>query len=744
MAIGIAAPNASAQGTPPTINWSGPQGGPFPTATTVLPVANPMALTVRWRAFQSTPWLTATATSRTIAPNGTLDITVGIDPTAAASLAVGSYTADIAYRDRATLQWNVLWHLVLDVQPAQLAVDVAPAAPLQVQGPQGGPFSPMGANYTLTNTGNVPVSWGATSDQTWASIAGSNVGLLSPGQSAIVHVDLDSGVLNAFQVGSYTATLDFRRRSDGLLLGSRTIALTVDPAAPASGWTPLSPSPDTRSVFVSSSTGNDANNGLSSGTPKRTIAAAKALLRNGYPDWLLLKCGDTWDESLGQWIVSGRSSTEPTVITNYGTGERPYLRTGNGDGITAIAAGTSPSSINNVAIVGLHMKAHTYVGNGEPSGVNWMIQSSGLLVEDCLIEGYQINVSVPGYGGHKYAIQVRRNVIADAFSTTGTVGHGIYMANAHDVLIEENVLDHNGWSETVPGATPSIFRHGIYIQSGSGTCSNVTVRRNIIANSASHGLHLRPGGVAEDNLFLRNSISLSLGGGNEPNPGGVSVVARGNVVLDGKNIDAANPRGWGIDLANINSGTVAYNIVANQTLASFPIPFNLYGNSSGLGVHDTVFEHNIVSNWGGSVNVAGTSTQLTSILFRNNDFNSTIDTDQLIEHTTASNTAAIDSVQNRFFSINVPTAWMRSGSTNLSLSGWKNLVGDTTSTTIPTGAYADPGRTIATYNQSLGGAASYSAFMTEARRQSKANWRPQYSASAAIGYFRAGFGLVVP
>src|SRR5690606_6289182 len=60
------------------------------------------------------------------------------------------------------------------------------------------------------------------------------------------------------------------------------------------GWAELAPTVDSRSVYVSSSGGDDRNDGLSPESPKRTIRAGYGLLRDGPPDWLLLRSGDTW------------------------------------------------------------------------------------------------------------------------------------------------------------------------------------------------------------------------------------------------------------------------------------------------------------------------------------------------------------------------------------------------------------------------------------------------------------------
>ena len=64
-------------------------------------------------------------------------------------------------------------------------------------------------------------------------------------------------------------------------------------------------------VYVSSSSGNDFNNGFSENTPKRTI---KEALRVG--DTLLLKCGDVFYENIE--INGGK-------LSSYGTGSRPII-----------------------------------------------------------------------------------------------------------------------------------------------------------------------------------------------------------------------------------------------------------------------------------------------------------------------------------------------------------------------------------------------------------------------------------
>lgn len=81
------------------------------------------------------------------------------------------------------------------------------------------------------------------------------------------------------------------------------------------GFTSLKPSANSRVVYVSSSQGNDSNTGLSTSKPVKTLSKARSLVRDGNPDWILLRRGDTWtDERIGTFI-NGKSPTEPAVIS---------------------------------------------------------------------------------------------------------------------------------------------------------------------------------------------------------------------------------------------------------------------------------------------------------------------------------------------------------------------------------------------------------------------------------------------
>jgi hypothetical protein len=74
----------------------------------------------------------------------------------------------------------------------------------------------------------------------------------------------------------------------------------------------------------------------------------------------------------------------------------------------------------------------------------------------------------------------------------------------------------------------------------------------------------------------------------------------------------------------------------------------------------------------------------------------------------------------------------------MSVPVWANMLEDTTSHVGPS-TYLDPERTIATYDRLIGGAGSLESFLAEARQQSKANWRLDYTAARVNQYVRDGF-----
>lgn len=337
----------------------------------------------------------------------------------------------------------------------------------------------------------------------------------------------------------------------------------------AQGWTVFAPSADSRIVYVSDSLGDDGNSGLSVDQPVKSLGVAKGLIRDGYPDQLLLKRGDTWtNQSFGDWTKRGRSATEPLLIGAYGSGNRPLVQTGKSNGINLWNG--SVDTYSNIAIVGIHFQAHANDGVSGPAGINWHRPGQNLLIEDTFVQGYKDNIVVQSVDSTRRMsnLTVRRSIVADAFALNpsyagGSHAQGIYTDRVDGILVEESVFDHNGWNPSVAGADPTINNHNLYIQT---TNTGLTVRDNVIARGSSHGLQARPGGEVSGNLFLDNAIAFFLAG-----DGGT---AADNVVLHGSRRSLypdGGPRGFGIDMMDVAGSQALRNVIAHALDGANPL-----------------------------------------------------------------------------------------------------------------------------------------------------------------------------
>ena len=477
---------------------------------------------------------------------------------------------------------------------------------------------------------------------------------------------------------------------------------TLEPKTPLAvsmgvdGWTVVDPSQDTQIVYVSSSLGDDANDGLTQQTAKKTIASGKSLLRDGFPDWLLLKRGDVWvDEDFGDWSASGRSEQEPVLISAYGQGDRPLLKT-TGNGINTIH-----NSISNIAIIGIHLYAYKRDPDSPDydasayaaSGISWFKSGENFLIEDVYVDSYRTGMVIQNVDDDAASRnwRIRRSAIVDSYSTNSH-SQGLYMHRLSDVHLEENLFDHNGWGNSRDAAKANggatIFNHNIYV---THTNTNVTATGNIVARASSHGIQLRPGGTLENNLFLRNPISILVG--TSLVPSGVDGIVNRNVILEGNDINSSNARGWAINLSYTRSNTMADNIAAHGISDPVNAAGLLIRSETGNPSRDILLQDNIFYDWkrGGPV-IVGDEESATIVSEDNNFY---------YDHDPISGTNVDAAVVN----------------------------------------WVDPNRSVATYNATLGGTSTFDAFIDEVRQQSKDNWRTEYTSQAVNDYIRAGFQI---
>lgn len=445
----------------------------------------------------------------------------------------------------------------------------------------------------------------------------------------------------------------------------------------STGFTVFKPSADSKLIYVSSSVGSDSNNCLSEAAPCKSISAGLEKMRNGYPDHLYLKRGDVWREERLQNLHSGRSATEPAVITYYGqSGARPKLEnTGNSLHIFK-------GAMKNFAFIGLEFSAYkmdtknsAFTGTN-PADIVMLGGNQNIWFEDNKF--HHVEVVVQAWeNANPTNITLRRNIWTGAYYTKSSFDRdkrpsNLYAAGVVGLTLEENVFDHGGWHATVPGAAANMYNHNVYIQS-SVDGSKLVMRNNIITRGSSHGAQLRSGGIAENNFFARNTVGLLMGYDAQS---GHKAYAMRNVITEGGSMVKGDKPCSGANLCT-------------QAVWGLHIEANDVADYQAIG--------NIVSS------KTTVSDDLWTLTFK------------------ALNLAGLNGL----------TDSRIKGSNNIEWN-WKS---------IGTGNYPAPGRTLADYNQSLGGAKSFEAFMDVVLNRPLGQWDEKYTAGAINDYIRAGFGL---
>jgi len=355
------------------------------------------------------------------------------------------------------------------------------------------------------------------------------------------------------------------------------------------GWTVFTPSPDTRIYYVDDVNGNDSTaqyvEASSVADPKnpgpvnayKTFVAAAMAARDGYPDWVLLKRGGVWKDETWPTInaarfKSGRSPTEPIMIGYYGTsGDRPVIKLGT------MFIDHNGQVRNHVVLNGLFIynyKQDPASPDYVPGSLNIPLRLIGggenILIEDCKFRF--VEIAVQNYAGAYKNFKFRRNIVLDAYHpnsglSSSNRSSGIFASDVDGLIIEECTFDHNGWNEDIPTAEATQYNHNIYIQY---TTSGVVVRNNIITRGAAHGVQLRGCGIAEENLFVQNAVSLNMGYHGHESDKDTIAIAKNNVILEGRKMDPDGSTGnlstsavWGIWTSR-ERFLVENNIVANR------------------------------------------------------------------------------------------------------------------------------------------------------------------------------------
>jgi uncharacterized protein YjdB len=342
----------------------------------------------------------------------------------------------------------------------------------------------------------------------------------------------------------------------------------------------------------------------------RTYAAAAAQMRDGYPDWILFRCDDTFQNLqinlLG--IGNGRGANERMVVTYYdedaSLGKRPVLL--NSD--LRRLGSSKPAS--HWAFVGLHL----YNDKVDPDSANYnpAIEESAkssflnggvnLLIEDCVFEFHGLAIQGPTNPDALRAgnIEIRRNMIVDTYYNNSCQDRtkrpsGFYMIRVTNVLFEENVLDHNGWNEDVSGAGRSAYNHNLYMSDDMR--GDVISRGNINARASGNASQWRSGAIVEKNLYIQNPAGVFIGH-NERAAAAVRV--RFNVVLEGLYMGScsqASGANYGISLDVADFLDFGTPVTVEENILAHNLEYPANGVLSESTAPEITFLDNIIYDW---------------------------------------------------------------------------------------------------------------------------------------------------
>ena len=391
-------------------------------------------------------------------------------------------------------------------------------------------------------------------------------------------------------------------------------APVADTPVTSEGWTQFTRSPDTRVIHVSSSAGDDANDGLSPERPIKTLREGYTRMRSGYPDWLLLKAGDTWNHDKlgdqdGRWTKSGRSKSEKMLISSYGDGARPVIKN---RGFGVFWGYALPERVDHLALVDLEFynaerdpNSSEYGGDeaGRRNGFGFILAGRDLLIEGCKFHWFLFNnIEKQEQHGPIEDVTIRRTVFANNWNGGGA-STGFFARKVKNLVIDECVFDHNGWKgddRSVPASQggPYTFSHNIYLLENGYPA---TVKNSIISRASYNGMKMRSGGTAENNLFIANSAALNFFK--------VGTVRR-NVVMHGVVLSGSKTRdsSRGLHVINPEGVTIENNLTAHiESAGGSGYEVRCVGNNATWSPdhrYRFVMRDNIAYNWKGGIYLA--------------------------------------------------------------------------------------------------------------------------------------------
>jgi hypothetical protein len=187
----------------------GPLGGPQN-----ITLQNSGGQSLTWNASSNAPWLALTPAGGSLAPGAQAQVGVALAPGPVGALAPGMHAAALGF-DPGNGTGGGDLAVVLELASApQAQLTVGPAGPAQFNGFPGGSASPAYAQYTVSNSGNAPLSWSASPSAPWIGLS-STGGTLAPGGQTQLSLTVLPGETGPLGPGSHQGSVQLANLSGG-------------------------------------------------------------------------------------------------------------------------------------------------------------------------------------------------------------------------------------------------------------------------------------------------------------------------------------------------------------------------------------------------------------------------------------------------------------------------------------------------------------------------------------------------
>jgi hypothetical protein len=325
----------------------------------------------------------------------------------------------------------------------------------------------------------------------------------------------------------------------------------------------------------------------------------------------------------------------------------------------------------------------------------------------------------------------------------------MWISYVNNLILEENILDHNGWliqsrnaDNSQDDGQATMFNHNIY----TAGVTNAIYRKNLIMRASSIGTKFTAPDAAEnveyggvdvkitgleisDNLYMDGEIGISLVGNYPENHYAViNPKIQGNVFYNlGKSAPTNRDLSWGIDLYGMDGGSAQGNLFLNNLSLD-----NSFGINFSEARNFEIFKNIGIYLAGNQAFLYTKSVEGTDVSFHDNYIERKDNATGMVESITA--LSGITFNNNNYYSLGTPI--FRVNMIDLDLSQWASIYEPNAKYALRT--FPDKTRTVETYLVSIG-VGTLDAFYERCRLQTRYNWDARFTADAVNSWIKNGF-----